>query len=131
LRIAGDVDDAQWSPRGDAIAYSRDADVYVATLGRRTIARRVTRGGVPGDLLNGTLDWVYPEELGIEHGFRWSPDGRRIAYMTMDERRVTNFPIVDFLTSTTRSPTIGIRWPVKPIRASRCGSWILRRVPIA
>lgn len=97
-RIAADVDDALWSPRGDSVAYSHNADLYVATVRNRPTIRRITRGGVPDDLLNGTLDWVYPEELGIEHGFRWSPDGSRIAYLTMDERRVTNFPIVDFLT---------------------------------
>ncbi|MGA8097898.1 MAG: DPP IV N-terminal domain-containing protein [Candidatus Cybelea sp.] len=97
-RIAADVDDALWSPRGDSVAYSRNADLYVATFRNRLTLRRVTRGGVPGDLLNATLDWVYPEELGIPHGFRWSPDGSQIAYLTMDERRVTNFPIVDFLT---------------------------------
>ncbi|MGB8909917.1 MAG: DPP IV N-terminal domain-containing protein [Candidatus Cybelea sp.] len=97
-RIAADVDDALWSPRGNSIAYSRNADLYVATFRNRLTIRRVTRGGVPGDLLNATFDWVYPEELGIEHGFRWSPDGSQIAYLTMDERRVTNFPIADFLT---------------------------------
>ena len=98
LKIASDVDDAQWSPRGDAIAYAHGADLYVARLGKRGLAQRLTRGGVPSELLNATLDWVYPEELGIEHAFRWSPDARQIAYLTMDERKVTNFPIVDFLT---------------------------------
>src|ERR1700733_9864890 len=73
--IASGVDEAQWSPRGNAIAYSHDADLYVASLAPRERIRRITRGGVPDDVLNGTLDWVYPEELGIEHGFRWSPDG--------------------------------------------------------
>jgi dipeptidyl-peptidase-4 len=96
--IAPDVDDAQWSPRGNAIAYTQNADLYVASLGRRIAIRQLTRGGMPNDLLNATLDWVYPEELGIVHGFRWSPDGTRIAYLTMDERSVTNFPVVDFLT---------------------------------
>lgn len=97
-RVAQDVDDARWSPHADAIAYAREADLYVATLAGGAIERRrITTGGIPGKLLNGTLDWVYPEELGIEHGFAWSPDGRTIAYLHMDERPVENFPIVDFL----------------------------------
>jgi dipeptidyl-peptidase-4 len=96
--IAGDVDDALWSSRGDEIGYAHDADLYVARISGRATVRRITHGGIPDTILNGTLDWVYPEELGIEHGFRWSPDGRRIAYLTMDQRHVTNFPIVDFLT---------------------------------
>lgn len=97
-KIADDVDDAVWAPGSNAIAFAHDADLYVATLRAHPAIVRITHGGVPNDLLNGTLDWVYPEELGIEHGFRWSPDGKRIAYLAMDQRAVTNFPIVDFLT---------------------------------
>lgn len=101
-KIAQDVDEAQWAPRGDELAYSHDADLYVASIGGSITTRRLTRGGVRDTLLNGSLDWVYPEELGIDRGFRWSPDGSQIAYLTMDERRVTNFPIVDFLTVDNR-----------------------------
>ncbi len=97
--IAAGVDDAAWSPRGNAVAYTHNADLYVTSLEKKRAVRRLTRGGVPNDLLNATLDWVYPEELGIRYGFRWSPDGTQLAYLTMDERRVTNFPIVDFLTT--------------------------------
>lgn len=121
--IASGVDEAQWSPRGDAIAYSHDADLYVAALAANERVRRLTRSGVRNDVLNGSLDWVYPEELGIEHGFRWSPDGARVAYLTMDERRVTNFPLVDFLTTNNgvdfqRYPLAGQANPRVTLRAA-------------
>ena len=121
------------SPRGVALAYSHDADLYVATLGDRVAIRRLTRGGVPDDLLNGTLDWVYPEELDIKNGFRWSPDGTRIAYLTMDERRVTDFPIVDFLTinnqvDNQRYPLAGQANPRVTLRVVDLASGIDRLV---
>jgi dipeptidyl-peptidase-4 len=95
--VAKDVKDALWSPQGGAIAYTHQADLYVAQLVPELHVTRLTAGGTPGTLLHGDLDWVYPEELNTQHGFAWSPDGREIAYMTMDERPVTDFPIVDFL----------------------------------
>jgi dipeptidyl-peptidase-4 len=90
------ISDPQWSPRGDAIAYVKSADLYVASLETKVSIRRLTRGGSKDRILNGGLDWVYPEELGTSHGFAWAPDGKSIAYMRMDERPVTAFPIVDF-----------------------------------
>jgi dipeptidyl-peptidase-4 len=86
------------APHGDAFAFARAAELFVARLSARAAVTQVTRGGLDGSVVNGTLDWVYPEELGIERGFRWSPDATRIAYLRFDERPVTNFPIVDFMT---------------------------------
>lgn len=95
--VAKDAEDPQWSPDGARIAYVHDADLYLAALQPDLRIRRLTEGGVPNTMLNGELDWVYPEELGTQHGYAWSPDGRFIAYARMDERPVTDFPIVDFL----------------------------------
>ncbi len=114
--IAKDVSDALWSSQGNAIAYTRNADLYVARLEPKLHTTRLTLGGVPSTILNGDLDWVYPEEFNTQHGFAWSADGREIAYMQMDERPVTNFPIVDFLTADNaivyeRYPLAGERNP--------------------
>lgn len=119
--IDKDAEDPQWSPHSDAIAYVKNADLYLARLDRKLAIRRLTTGGAPDQILNGSLDWVYPEELGTEHGFAWSPDGRRIAYMQMDEREVTAFPIVDFLktdnsVSLQRYPLAGERNPRVSLR---------------
>ncbi len=95
--IARRASDPQWSPRGDAIAYVKAADLYLATLAPKLSVRRLTKGGSEDGILNGGLDWVYPEELGTSHGFAWAPDGKSIAYMQMDEHPVTAFPLVDFM----------------------------------
>jgi dipeptidyl-peptidase-4 len=44
----------------------------------------------------GELDWVYPEELEITTAYWWAPDSSAIAYLAMDERKVAQYPMVDF-----------------------------------
>ena len=39
-------------------------------------------------MINGTFDWVYEEELGLRDGYRWSPNGKSIAYWQLDEEGV-------------------------------------------
>jgi len=123
-RVAQRAADPQWSPVGDALAFVRNADVYVVYTNALARARRVTRGGHQDAILNGTLDWVYPEELGTQHGYAWAPNGKTIAYMRMDERQVTAFPIVDFLSvdnrvAMQRYPLAGERNPRVQLRSVR------------
>ncbi len=60
-----------------------------------TISTRVEHCDAPGypprftedgsaTLLNGELDWVYPEELDLSTAYWWSPDSKNIAYMQFD-----------------------------------------------
>jgi dipeptidyl-peptidase-4 len=88
---------AEASPDGRRVAFVRQNDLYVVEVetGRET---RLTRTGSE-TVLNGTLDWVYEEELASRSGqaFSWSPDSKAIAYLQLDQARVPTFPIVDFL----------------------------------
>jgi dipeptidyl-peptidase-4 len=95
--VARGTGDFLWSPQSSAIAYTREANLYVADLSGPLHSFEITQDGKADSILDGSLDWVYPEELGTAHGFAWSPDGKSLAYMRMDERRVTPYPIVDFL----------------------------------
>lgn len=52
--------DPKFSPDGKSIAFRRESDLYVMDLETRQEIR-LTRNGTP-TLINGGLDWVYPEE---------------------------------------------------------------------
>ena len=64
-------------------------DSYVEDLASGKI-RALTSGG-SDTLINGTSDWVYEEELGLRDAFRWSSDGRQIAYWQFDSTGVQQF----------------------------------------
>jgi len=74
--------DPRLSPDGARVAFRRGRDLYSLEIATKNVTQ-LTRGGSE-TLLNGQLDWVYPEELEIGTAFWWSPDSRRIAYMQFD-----------------------------------------------
>ncbi len=84
---------AKFSPDGTRVAYVRANNIYVERLDDgKTIA--LTQDGSE-TTINGTSDWVYEEELDLRDGFRWSPDGRRIAYWQFDSTGVGIFSLID------------------------------------
>ena len=46
-------------------------------------------------IVNGTFDWVYEEEFSCRDGFRWSPDGKYIAYWQSDTEGTGVFDIIN------------------------------------
>jgi dipeptidyl-peptidase-4 len=84
---------AKFSPDETRVGYVRDNNLYVETLSNGRIVQ-LTHDGTP-HLVNGTFDWVYEEELFCRDGWRWSPDGQRIAYWQLDTSGVKEFSLLN------------------------------------
>src|ERR1051325_3235917 len=84
---------AKFSPTGDRVAYVRRGDLYV----ERLADGKITRLTIDGDSLhvNGMTDWVYEEEFDLRDGFRWSPDGTRIAFWHFDMSGVRTYTLIN------------------------------------
>jgi len=102
--------DPKISPDGRSVSFVRDYNVWLVNLtdGKE---RAVTQGGTE-EIRKGELDWVYPEELNIKTAYWWAPDSSAIAYLEMDERKVSQYPLVDFSSASgeaemERYPTAG------------------------
>ena len=86
---------AKFSPSGAQVAYVLENDLYLEHVATHRITRLTTRESP--EIINGTFDWVYEEELFLRDGFRWSPDGKSIAYWQLDTSRVRHVTLVDNL----------------------------------
>ena len=86
---------AKFSPDGRRVGFVRDHDLFVVDL-ESGVERRLTHDG-SDDIINGTFDWVYEEELGLRDGWRWSPDGARIAFWWTDQSGIKDFFMIDDL----------------------------------
>ncbi len=77
-----------FSPDGNMLAYIRNNDLFVYDLNSRQEIQ-VTHDGSE-TLLNGTLSWVYWEEIfgRKDIGYWWSPDSKSIAFFQTDESAV-------------------------------------------
>ena len=84
---------AKYSPDGTRVAYVSANNLYVEDTASGSI-KPLTRDG-SATLINGTGDWVYEEEFYLRDGFRWSPDGKRIAFWQIDSQGVKDFSIIN------------------------------------
>src|SRR4030095_5255394 len=80
-------------PDGTRVAYVRANDLWVEDLADGKITRLTTDGS--STVVNGTADWVYEEEFKVRDGFRWSPDGRNIAYWRFDTSSVGDYSLIN------------------------------------
>jgi len=97
----------KFSPDGKKIGYVRENNIYVYDLISAKEVQLTTDGAE--HIINGKFDWVYEEEFGISDGWRWSPDGSKIAYWHLDENRVPEYTMTEW--DSTHLNLIKMRYP--------------------
>lgn len=128
--VTSPADKTGWMflPTGDGVSYVQDNDLYLVRIADGQRQRLTTDGG--DTVFNGSLDWVYNEELATraaQPAYAWSPDGEWLIYLRLDESAVQNDPVTDFRSvpasvSYTRYPTAGTPNPVASLHALTPGA---------
>jgi dipeptidyl-peptidase-4 len=93
---------AKFSPDASRVAYVSKLNIYVEDLSTGVTKQLTFDGG--DNIINGTFDWVYEEELDDRDGFRWSPDGKYIAYWQSDTRGTGVFYLINNVDSVYSVP---------------------------
>ena len=114
---SGSKTSLSWSPDGQRIAYAQDNDIYTLERAGGATTRLTSDGSET--VFNGTLDWVYNEELATrasQPAYAWSPDGKWLIYLRLDEAQVQNHSVTDYrpvppALSFTRYPIAGTENP--------------------
>ena len=90
-----DEEDPKLSPDGKQVLYRWKWNLYVLDLATKQV-RQLTTDGAP-TLMNGQLDWVYPEELDLGTATWWSPDSKQIAYFQFNVANEFIYPQTDLI----------------------------------
>uniref|UniRef100_A0A3Q2XEI1 Dipeptidyl-peptidase 6b n=1 Tax=Hippocampus comes TaxID=109280 RepID=A0A3Q2XEI1_HIPCM len=101
---------AGWGPKGQQLIFIFENNIYYrATIESRTI--RLVSTGKEGVVFNGLADWLYEEEILQSYKAHWwSPDGLRLAYMTINDTLVPKME-VPFFTGTPYPNTLEYHYP--------------------
>ena len=87
--------DPKFSSDGSRLAYVRGHNLYVRPVSGGS-EKQLTKDK-DENLLNGEVDWVYAEELAVRSNYFWSPDGKDIVFLQMNETQVPTYPITNWL----------------------------------
>jgi len=91
---------AEFSPDGKKVAFVRDNNLFIKDLETQE-ELAITHDGRINERINGSTDWVYEEEFSYTKAFFFSPDSRKIAWFSFDEREVREYNM----------PTYGTLYP--------------------
>jgi len=93
---------AKFSPDASQVGYVSKNNIYVENIQSGKITQLTFDGNEA--IINGTFDWVYEEELSIQDGFRWSPDGQQIAYWQSNTENIGTFYMINNVDSLYSKP---------------------------
>ena len=99
---------AKFSPDAKKAAYVSEHNLFVEDVSSNNI-KKMTNDGTR-KLINGTFDWVYEEEFGCRDGFRWSPDGSKIAFWQVDATKIRDYFMLN-TTDSNYSKIIPVEYP--------------------
>jgi dipeptidyl-peptidase-4 len=88
---------AKFSPDPNYVSFVSEFNLFVENLETGEVTSLTSDGN--GDIINGTFDWAYEEEFGCRDGFRWSPDGQRIAFWQLDASEIGTFYMINNIDS--------------------------------
>uniref|UniRef100_A0A8C4S804 Dipeptidylpeptidase IV N-terminal domain-containing protein n=1 Tax=Erpetoichthys calabaricus TaxID=27687 RepID=A0A8C4S804_ERPCA len=79
---------AAWGVQGQQLVYIFENNIYYQPDVRNS-SLRLTDSGKEGAVFNGIADWLYEEEILHSHvAHWWSPDGRRLAFLMINDSLV-------------------------------------------
>ncbi|XP_069554422.1 inactive dipeptidyl peptidase 10-like isoform X1 [Brachyistius frenatus] len=91
---------ASWGRQGQQLIYIFENNIYYQS-DVRSNSLRITSSGMEGVIFNGLADWLYEEEILRSHlAHWWSPDGERLAFLTINDTLVPNMALPQFTGST-------------------------------
>jgi len=99
------AENTEFNSGANAIAYTVENNLYVATSGNSKIA---VTNIEDKNIVSGQA--IARSEMGIVKGTFWSPNGNYLAFYQKDETNVTNYPLVDV--STTPASLNNIKYPM-------------------
>ncbi len=108
---------AKFSPDSRNVAYVSKNNIYYEDL----ITNKEIQLTFDGcdSIVNGTSDWVYEEEFSLRDGYRWSPDGKHIAYWQFNTSGTGTFYMINNTDSIYSKP-IPLPYPKVGTQNSAC-----------
>jgi len=88
---------AKFSPNAKKVGFVFKNNIYAQSLETGEVEKLTNDGNE--QIINGTFDWVYEEELSCRDGFRWSPDSKKISFWQMDTEGMGTFYLINNIDS--------------------------------